>query len=563
MKLFKVLATSFENFDQTVRSYLSKTLGDIGRRYSESQIFGTIFEGIKGIMQNVMFYVEDAFNEQNIETAFRKTSVYSLAKLSGYEPFYGSAATGILNCSINAGGKLPNGATKIYIKNKTKLTNTSTGLSYNVMLPMDYYVIDISKPLVPYQIKIVQGIWKTTAYSAVGDPLEALHIVTSSIYDKEYIEVTVDGVKYSAAASIYDMTEDSLEYVVSVGYDNELDIIFGNGIHGKQLLENQFIEITYLAHSGLVGNILISDEYNFKFSSQLYDDNGESISDTSFINLTLSSHISGGTNAETVQDVRQMIGYNSRSLVLATEDNFKLFFKRFSFIGYSNIWCDNNSLNINCICISNYKNSIKYPQEYFDIYRNPQNNNLLLSTAEKEMVANTLNNSNKAYAGVVLNFVEPIIYKYGVLAYVKINDIYDKDTVKEAIKTQIANYFINTPINTNFIPKSDLIKTLLNNIYEIESLDISFISNNNELAKRDGYYYKYEIVENGDKLDYVKTKKLYNKNESLGLDKFGNISLDSKFEIPIISNGITYTTYENNKTVTTLSNLPAVQIFFI
>lgn len=559
MKLFKVLATSFENFDQTVRSYLSKTLGSIGRQYSESQIFGTIFEGIKGVMQNVMFYIEDAFNEQNIDTAFRKTSVYSLAKLSGYEPFYGSAAVGILNCNINLGASLSPGATKIYIKNKSKLVNRNTGLTYNVILPTDYYVIDITKPLVPYQIKIIQGNWKNTAYSAKGLPLEALHITTSSVYDKEYIEVMVDGVKYSRAASIYDMSEDSLEYVVSVGYDNELDIIFGNGIHGKQLQENQFIDITYLAHSGIAGNVALSDDYEFKFSTALYDSNGEAVSDVSFINLTLSTHISGGTNAETVEDVRQMIGYNSRSLVLATEDNFKLFFKRFSFIGHSNIWCDSNSLNINCICLSNYKNVIKEPEEYFDIFRN---NKLLLSRKEKEMVVNTLNNSNKAYAGVILNFVDPIVYKYGIIAYVKLADTYDKDTVKTAINTCIANYFINTPVNTNFIAKSDIIKNLLDNISEIEAIDISFISDNNELAKRNGYYYKYEMVESNGNLEYVKTKKQYNKNILLGLDEFGNISIESKFEIPIISNGISYT-LDGNTTSNSISNLPAIQVFFV
>ena len=198
MKLFKVLSTSFENFDNTVRAYLSKTLGAIGKQYSESQIFGTIFEGIKGVMQNVMFYIEDAFTEQNIDTAFRKTSVYSLAKLSGYEPFYGSAAVGIINCNIKLGSVLSPGATKIYIKDKTKLINKKTGLTYNVVLPTDYYVIDVTKPLVPYQLKVIQGNWKNTAYSSVGVPLETLHITTSSIFDKEYIEVTVDGVKYSS-----------------------------------------------------------------------------------------------------------------------------------------------------------------------------------------------------------------------------------------------------------------------------------------------------------------------------------------------------------------------------
>ena len=56
----------------------------------------TIFDGIKGVMQNIMFYIEDALTEQNIYTATRKKSIYSLAKISGFEANYGNAAGGVL-----------------------------------------------------------------------------------------------------------------------------------------------------------------------------------------------------------------------------------------------------------------------------------------------------------------------------------------------------------------------------------------------------------------------------------------------------------------------------------
>ena len=82
MKLFKLTETTFDNYDRTVRSYLSKTLNSLGMQYTHSNIFGVIFDGMKGIMQNIMFYIEDALNEQNIFTATRKSSIYSLASIS-------------------------------------------------------------------------------------------------------------------------------------------------------------------------------------------------------------------------------------------------------------------------------------------------------------------------------------------------------------------------------------------------------------------------------------------------------------------------------------------------
>ena len=100
MGLFKLNETTFEQYDSTVKTYLTKTLGAAGQQYSHSQIFNIIFDGIKSIMQNAMFYIEDALTEQNVDTAFRKSSLYSLAKVSGYDAYYGAAATGLINCIV-------------------------------------------------------------------------------------------------------------------------------------------------------------------------------------------------------------------------------------------------------------------------------------------------------------------------------------------------------------------------------------------------------------------------------------------------------------------------------
>ena len=44
MKLFKLTETTFDNYDRTVRSYLSKTLNSLGMQYTHSNIFGVIFD---------------------------------------------------------------------------------------------------------------------------------------------------------------------------------------------------------------------------------------------------------------------------------------------------------------------------------------------------------------------------------------------------------------------------------------------------------------------------------------------------------------------------------------
>ena len=134
MKLFRLTDTAFANFDNAVNNYFNKIFASLGIQFSDNQIFKVIFTGLNGIMQNIMLYIEDAFTEQNIETAVRKKSIYSLAKLSGYEPYYGSAATGILIASIISNNNKSNDVRKIYIPNHAVILDADSGQNYILYL---------------------------------------------------------------------------------------------------------------------------------------------------------------------------------------------------------------------------------------------------------------------------------------------------------------------------------------------------------------------------------------------------------------------------------------------
>ena len=556
MKLFTVLQTSFENFDSTIKSYLSKVLGSSGKQYSYSQIFGALYDGIKSVMQNVMFYIEDALTEQNIKTAYRKSSIYSLAKLSGYEPYYGSAAVGIIQCNIilNAMNNVSN---KIYIKNGSSIIDNNSGNIYSVQLSTDYLPIDASKPLFMPQFKVVQGTWKNTAYVSKGDKLETINITTQGLYDTGYIEVKVDGVQYSPAASLYDMEKDGLQYVISSGYDNELDIMFGNGVHGKQLVEGQTISIKYLIHDGISGNLSKNSDYDLVFRDPVYDDEGNKVNDYSFLKLSLYTDITGGNDSDTIDNVRKMVGYNSRSLVLASENNFKLFLNRFSFVGQSNIWADENSLDINAICLSDFKNTISDYNQYFNA---ADNGELLLTDYQKSIITSSLDSSKNVYGGTTFKFLDPIIYKFAAIILIKAPKEYSRETIKDKISDVLKTYFVDYNKNQSFIAVSDVTKYILDNIPYLESVDISFISDQKERAFKNGYWYKYERKNIAGSWKYVKTKIIYDSSDNIGIDEYGNISVDAKFELPVLSNNVMY---YPDKTKNDTFLLDAINIVYI
>lgn len=558
MRLFDITQTSFQNFDQTVRSYLSKVMNSLGMEYTHTNLFGLIFDGIKGVMQNIMFYIEDALNEQNVFSATRKQSVYSLAKISGYEAYYGSAASGTLLGKMNISNGLASKATKVYIKNGSTIVNKNTGVKYSLVLPSDYYVFDVSKPLMTHEFKILQGFFAQSSFVATGRRLESVHITITDLFDKQYVQVFVNGKQWSAVSNLYDMSEDSEEYVCTVGYDCTFDIMFGNGVYGKKLDQGDNVTVRYLRHGGSIGNVLPDDSTDFSFNDSGYDTFGNTVNINDYMKLTLKNCVSGGTNSDSIEFIRSMIGKNSRSLVLASEDNFKLFFKRFSFIGYVNCWSEDNSMSLIVTCLKNVSDVISSIDEYFAL----DDKSLVLDDEEKEMVVTTLDNSHKSFAGMTLKFQDPVIRKFAIICYVKIDSVYDKESVSNEIRTLLGRYFMNNITDTQFIAKSRLLEMLMQNLAQVKAVDMTIYSAMNEDAYAQGMYDKYEYKLVNGVQQYVPTTTMYESGSHLGLDNFNNISLDTKLEMPILSK-VTYYPNKESYVKTDSFTLDPVQIYFM
>lgn len=571
MRLFNIIDTQFERFDETVRTYLQKTLASLGINYTNSQIFGVIFNAVKGVVQNAMFYIEDALTEQNLFTAVRKKSIYNLAKISGYKPWYGQAASGTVICStrVNNGATVSNiastnhtdMATKIYIKNNTQLRNTDTGLLYTMIMPTDDYVIDVSKPLVQHEFKIIEGTFYFSQYTATGNTFETFSVGVNGLYDEEYIEVFVNGEKWTKAISIYDLGEDDKGYIIRPGYDTLFEVGFGNGIYGKSLEEGDTVRVKYLQHSGTSGNVPTStlNEDAFIFDTGVVNAEGAYVNGINYITIKVKNPISGGADADTIQAVKNSIGGETMSSVYITPENFMLFLRRFSFVGWCNVICEANSLAVTGMCLKNFKNNIKDNTDYYDI----PDDEILLTDHEKNMILSSINNSNKLYAGIQFSLQDPIIRKYAIICYVKLTDSsINRSQVQHAIESSIAEYFLNIQSTKRFISKTDIIMKVMNDNGDyIESFQFDFISEMAETAKHTGYYtqYKHQLVNGTYK--YIKTNVTYSNDTTPGLDDFGNIQLDTELETVLLHGGFNYYPDDDDKNSIKLNN--AIQVYFI
>ena len=357
------------------------------------------------------------------------------------------------------------------------------------------------------------------------------------------------------------MDEDSKNYILNIGFDNSFDIIFGNGIYGKKLMDGQVVTIEYLTHSGLLGNIKANEISEFEFDDSGVDMLGNNVNINDFLNLSINTFISGGNDADDIEFIKNMIGYNSRSLIYSSVDSMKLFLKRFSFVGYNNCFTSLKNNKIYIVALQNIPNLYENKEKYYEL----TDNELLLNEDQKNMIISTLSNSNKTIAGFNIEFINPIIRKYSIILYVKIKSEYQKEIVKYNIQNVILDYFLNLSYSVKFISKSDIINLILNNDTDklIESIDLTFISEYNEMAFAEGTYEEYINDDDFYTNNLTKHKYKYNNNNNLGLDIFGNISLNTIIEIPRLCGNIKYYIDKENSNKKDGIITKPVEIYFV
>lgn len=546
MKLFKLENIKFNALNSSIRDYLSKTLSGFSSNYNNSTIFGQIVNVLSAVSQNILLYIEDALTEQNKFTAQRKKSVYGLAALSGYEPSLGKATGVDLALSF-----VPNNVSKFnaIINNHQTLVCDQNGLYYNIILPQEAIVLSLEKYNTERYLYAVQGKFESQSFISTGGKYYTQNIRYVGFLDTDYISVKVNDETWEKCDSVYDMKADGKQFVVKVNYVNGIDIVFGNDVHGRALQNGDVIYVSYLVHDGEQGNLDVNKSTNFIFDMPLMDISGEEVDGNAIFKVTFASQdaVSSGSNSESVNHVRQMIGINSRSLVLASPDNFKNFISKFSFCGYNRTWSEPGSLIINSLIIKNYKDQLSDGKEYFNLTES----DFYLSKPQKESIIKCLSETGGQLSGSTYKIFDPDLYKYAMYLYITLkNSTYDKEYIKNQIRVLVGDFFCNIE-NDKFIPKSDLIHYIKDNVNGVDSADIYFLSEKNETAIQTKSYKKVTYSYNPATGVYNKKIEdiyLYDgENPNIGLDEHGNIKLENDEQFPVLMGGWDYLNKEGQE----------------
>lgn len=381
--------------------------------------------------------------------------------------------------------------------------------------------------------------------------------------DIDYLEVRINDELWERRESLYDMDPDGKQYVCRTSIKKGIDLVFGNDQYGRKLKEGDKITVTYLIHSGELGNIISNEGVGFLFQENLVNISGEELDGNQVFNITLAETdgINSGTYSETTQQVREMIGYNSRALVLADPKNYKNLLNKFSFCGYNRTWCEEGSLVINSIILKNYKLQLQTGLDYFSL----KESDFFLSEAQRNSIINYIDNSGQQLAGTIFNIFNPELCKYAAYIYVKTktNQI-DQTLLTNKIKTLVGEFFSNVQSDI-FIPKSDIVHLLKENISEIDGVDVYFISERNERALKEKQYtnkiYKYNPSKGTYDVKEETVKLLDGQDPGLGMDAHGNIYLDNNDQFPVLMGGWSFISTQNNVEKQEVTTEPLIIVF--
>lgn len=539
MKVFSLLQTKYNNFENAVRRYLSQTLSKYNSNYGSNTIFGQLINVLSASVQNIMLYIEDSMVEQNKYTAQRKKSVYGLAALSGYNPSLGQAANVSLAISYTPTNEE---CLDVIINNKEQLTCSQNGLTYCVMLPQEAIILSAEKDNSTRYVSAVQGRFETQKFIVTGGKYYTVNFNYVGNMDTKYLTVKINNKTWEYVDSFYDMVPDGEQWTYKISPVGGLDLIFGNDIHGRALNAEDVVEVSYLLHDGEGGNLDINTETYFVFNNSLKNISGDEVDGNNIFNVTFASNdaVTSGSNSESIEQVRKMIGLNTRSLVLASPQNYNAVLNRLSFCGYNRTWTEPGSMVVNSLIMRNYQLLLNESKSYFDL----KDSDFKLTESQKSSIKNYIQSSGCQLAGAVYNIFEPEICKYAMYIYLKFSSPkYDKEYISTTIRKLVADFFSEIQSDI-FIPKSDIIQLLKTNVEGLDGVDVYFLSEKNELAIQTGQYVKTTHTYNPNNNTYTTEKQtiyLYNgEDPSLGLDQHGNIYLESDEQFPVLMGGWDY-----------------------
>lgn len=541
MKFFDTNKIKYADLLNSVKSFLIRTYNQAESVFSTASPFGQIINVLNTYVQLIFLYLEDATTEQNILTANKEKSIYGWSRLTGHNPTRAISAQGTIQIKLKQTVSDVTNSSFILLLDETKLTCVNNSLPYFIKFGNATGNMKVSVANKNFiSIKLIQGEIQTQIVTGNGEALQSYSILAKKPIDNDNVQIFVNGEPFEIVDSLYDMTLGSKTCMVKTGISGGIDVYFGNDDFGTIPSLGAKITIKYVLTDGFAGNIYSkSNSITFKWQDTGYASNGDELDLNEIFDVFVEKAIVLGADSESSDLTKLIAPKSSRSFVLANPDNYIHLLSRFgySYVNAYTTFDDDYIADDNIVNLLLLPDVSKRIYTNIDYYTTPLPN-FYLSDDEKTAIYSFINKSGQQIITTELNIIDPTIKRYTCNVFLRIYDTADVTSLKNEIIDRITEYLL-TVKRRDKIPKSDFI-SILENVQGVDSVNIAFISEENELAITNGYY-----IQTTTTTDKIRGLKVVTQNKvnlasgvdpNLGLDEFGDIKIGLN-ELPVIRGG--------------------------
>jgi hypothetical protein len=253
MPFTKFTNLDFDQIRQSIKDYLraNSTFTDFD---FEGSNFSVLIDTLAYNTYITAFNSNMIVNESFLDSATLRENIVSLSRNIGYVPR--SKTSAIANISFNI--NLPNPVqlpTQIILKAGLVAVGSVENSSYVFSIPENIVTtVDQNTSVASFSnIDIYQGIYVTKQFT-VDSSINQRYILDNSNIDTNTIVVKVGNVEYQKVNNILKLNENSEIFLIQEIEDEKYEILFGDGIIGKKLSNNDIVKVSYIVTEGKDGN---------------------------------------------------------------------------------------------------------------------------------------------------------------------------------------------------------------------------------------------------------------------------------------------------------------------
>ena len=309
MALINFANLDFDQIKTTLESYLKDNSTFTDYDFEGSNL-STILDVLAYNTYITSYNANMVANEVFIDSATLRENVVSLARNIGYTPKSRKAAQATVSFFINTSDIIPSPAT---ITLKAGPVATSAGTFGNTSFVFSIKD-DITVPVVDNEanfdlIKLYEGSLIEESYTYNSRNPNQRFLINNIGCDSELINVTVgindytEKQKYAFQNSLFSINENSRVFFLQEIEDERYEVIFGDGVFGKNLSEGNIVDISYIKTNGDSANGI--SQFSFTGRLTYTRNNSEYVVESGISMLSTDISASGGETIESVSSIKK------------------------------------------------------------------------------------------------------------------------------------------------------------------------------------------------------------------------------------------------------------------